>query len=241
MSVFINMLFAFAVMCLFGLLFGALYSLFVDTTDSEPEDGESVQNCKNSGLRAFVRCRGTESEKRYTYSGANDCLAASLLADGPKKCEYACLGLGSCVAVCKNGAIDVSGGVAVVDGDKCDGCGACESACPRGVIQMIPKTAVEAVQCRSQGPGSATRKICDVGCIGCFACVKNCKYGAITVDAGIASIDYEKCTQCGECAEVCPRGIITAPAKPEEVEEEFDESEYFRLSAEEAEQETQVE
>ena len=41
-------------------------------------------------------------------------------------------------------------------------------------------------------------------CTGCRQCVKDCNYGAITLDADKrAVIDYDKCTGCGQCVAVC--------------------------------------
>ncbi|MBQ8004510.1 MAG: 4Fe-4S binding protein [Oscillospiraceae bacterium] len=192
-------------------------------------------------LRAFVHCSGHDAERKFTYVGERDCYSANLLSGGDKACAFSCLGLGSCAEVCPHGAISIINGVAEADAEKCDGCGKCIVACPRGVISLVPRTAIYNVRCANRALGSQTRKLCEVGCIGCHACEKACKYGAIEINESLARIDYSKCTSCGECAAACPRGIITAPA-PEAVEEEFDESEYFSLSvdADEAEEEATV-
>ena len=39
-------------------------------------------------------------------------------------------------------------------------------------------------------------------------CVKNCEDDAISVVDNIAHIDYNKCTNCGKCAEKCPVKVI---------------------------------
>ena len=56
--------------------------------------------------------------------------------------------------------------------------------------------------------GKVTMKNCDVGCIGCRICEKNCEAGAIKIENFVASIDYDKCTGCGVCVTKCPRHII---------------------------------
>lgn len=243
MTIVINILIAIAVLGAIGLVLGAVCALSVDAKSAaqseKPAAGEEKPDSERTDLRAFVKCAGAEAELKYTYVGSLDCLAASLLAGGHKACAYSCLGLGSCTNACKNGAISVESGVAVVSAEKCIGCGECEAACPRGVIEMIPRDADYAVQCNNAELGSQTRKICEVGCIGCLACVNNCKYDAIEVRDSIAHIDYSKCTRCGECEAVCPRGIITAPPESQPEEEAFDEAEYFSLQIEEEEEQTE--
>ena len=64
------------------------------------------------------------------------------------------------------------------------------------------------VQCSSQEKGKAVMQSCEVGCIGCKKCEKVCPSDAVTVENNVAHIDPEKCTNCGACAEVCPRKII---------------------------------
>lgn len=50
---------------------------------------------------------------------------------------------------------------------------------------------------------------CTYGCLGFGDCASVCEYDAIHVIDGLATIDYEKCTGCGACVEICPRNIIT--------------------------------
>ncbi|MFR2956833.1 MAG: 4Fe-4S binding protein, partial [Lachnospiraceae bacterium] len=65
-----------------------------------------------------------------------------------------------------------------------------------------------AVRCSSHDRGAAVKKVCKAGCLACKLCEKQCESGAITVENNVAHIDYEKCTNCGKCAEKCPAGII---------------------------------
>ncbi len=48
----------------------------------------------------------------------------------------------------------------------------------------------------------------DYWCIGCGACKKRCKQGAIEIIANKAVVDHEKCVRCGYCASVCPEFAI---------------------------------
>ena len=51
-------------------------------------------------------------------------------------------------------------------------------------------------------------KACSVGCIGCKMCEKVCEFDAVKVTDNVAYIDTTKCTNCGACAEKCPKKII---------------------------------
>ena len=161
-------------------------------------------------MRAQVMCSGTGeyAKKKYIYEGIDDCVAASKIGGGDKMCKNGCIGLGTCVRACPFDAIVVENGVAAVDYSKCKGCGICVSACPKGIIKLIPFDAKHWVGCMSVDDGKNTRKVCDVGCISCKLCQKNCPAGAINVDNFVVSIDYDKCTGCDICTDKCPRHII---------------------------------
>lgn len=50
---------------------------------------------------------------------------------------------------------------------------------------------------------------CPNGCLRFGDCVRNCPFGAITMDekTGIPVVDNSKCTSCGKCVKICPRGL----------------------------------
>ena len=164
---------------------------------------------------AYVKCAGTcdKAGRKYNYYGVDDCLKAVIVPGGGAKiCSYGCLGLGSCVNVCEFDAIRIADGVAKVDPEACKACGKCASTCPRHLIDMLPKSALErsVVVCSSHDKGKGVKDACEVGCIGCGVCKKQCEAGAIDIVNNLAVIDYEKCTGCGKCAAKCPRKIIIA-------------------------------
>lgn len=51
-------------------------------------------------------------------------------------------------------------------------------------------------------------KACPSGCLGLGTCASVCQFGAISIVDGVAVIDSEKCTACGQCANICPKHLI---------------------------------
>ncbi len=161
---------------------------------------------------AFVKCNGTcdVAAESYDYTGPKDCRSAAVSPGrGSKACNYGCLGFGSCQKVCDNDAITILDGVAYIDPEKCGSCGKCVNICPMGIIELVPYDANVRVACSSKDKGNITMKACKAGCVGCGICAKTCQFGAVTVEDNVARIDYDKCMRCTECAQKCPKKIIT--------------------------------
>lgn len=159
---------------------------------------------------AMVKCRGQNHLLKGRYEGISDCRSAMFVAgNGPSACPNGCLGFGTCMTVCKFGAISLHNGVARIDPDKCTGCMQCVEACPRKVIVPVTYDADIVIACSNHERGANTRKVCDLGCVGCHLCEKQCEFDAIHVIHNLATIDYSKCVSCGRCAAVCPRQLIS--------------------------------
>ena len=148
---------------------------------------------------AFVPCSGTEghAEKRFNYTGPQDCRAAMLFGGkSSKTCTFACIGLGNCTRACPFDAIHIVNGVAKVD------------RCRKSIIRLLPVSQKVMPACSNRDKGAKVMKMCDFGCIGCMKCQRECPEGAITVKDNLAVVDVTRCVGCGHCAEVCPRHII---------------------------------
>ena len=170
---------------------------------------EAPQQVRNV---ATVVCQGTldRCKTKFQYHGINDCVAATLVNDGNRACQYACLGLGTCVRACKFDAIhiDENSGIAKVDPEKCQSCGACVKACPKHVLSLQPETLPVRLLCRAAEEGNLVSDNCKIGCVGCELCKNACKFDAITMVNHLPVIDREKCTGCMMCAETCPNGAL---------------------------------
>lgn len=164
---------------------------------------------------AVVRCNGScDNRPRVAeYDGLHTCAAMSASGAGDTACGYGCLGCGDCVSACKFGGLRMNEmtGLPEVDEDACTACGACANACPRHIIELRKKGRGNKrvfVSCVNHDKGGAARKACQVACIGCGKCQKECKFEAITVADNLSYIDDNKCRLCTKCVEACPTHAI---------------------------------
>lgn len=161
------------------------------------------------GCRAGSPAQGENGKGSESRLYENCADAAQKLSQDSSLCRWGCLGLGSCVEVCRLGAVFInSGGTAEIDRSRCVGCGLCVKACPRHLIRLTEPEYHIYPACVSEALGAQTKKECAAGCIACGICVKNCPADAIQIEENHAVIDEEKCISCGMCAVKCPRGII---------------------------------
>lgn len=196
----------------------------VCSAENAAKIGEIMGMAVETGSRKVARvvCQGGNGVcgNKGDYKGAKDCRSASIVAGGFRNCSVACLGLGTCVSVCKFGAIKVGeDGVAHVNEKACVGCGACVDNCPVGSIMLVPEDAPAYIMCHNPQKGKPVLSVCSNGCIGCTLCSKMCPEGAIEIVNNLPVFDYDKCKGCGICASKCKPGAIMLKNPPVEQEE----------------------
>lgn len=180
---------------------------------------------------AYVNCDGCSdnSVDKYEYDGIKDCIAANILLNGQKACEYGCLGMGTCVKNCPFDAIEMGeNNLPFINKNRCTGCGKCQSVCPKKVISMVPIDAHVQVKCNNKDIRAVSKKSCNVSCLGCGVCAKKCEYEAIKVENNLAVVNnmicIEKCSN-STCAEKCPTKAMKVIRKQPELSEELGSSE----------------
>lgn len=62
--------------------------------------------------------------------------------------------------------------------------------------------------CRAAALVAGGGKGCSYGCLGLSDCEEVCKFKAIVMKDGLPLVDIEKCTACGDCVAVCPKGLF---------------------------------
>lgn len=175
-----------------------------------------VEAAEAESYVAVLLCKGgrQEAKSRFEYYGVYDCKAAVIIAGGDKGCNYGCLGFSTCERVCPFDAIHIDkDDLPMVDEEKCTGCGICVKNCPKNILMLTPRGISVHVRCHSHDKAEQVKKVCTVGCIGCGACVRICPYEALSLDDGLAVMDYSRCMQCGLCVDQCPTHNIDSLIK----------------------------
>lgn len=84
--------------------------------------------------------------------------------------------------------------------------------CNGGNAEAVKKPNVEyhgPLSCSVQTIVAGGEKMCLYCCLGGGDCVDACQFGAIFMNEnGLPVVVEELCTGCGQCAEICPRGVI---------------------------------
>ncbi|WP_324668718.1 RnfABCDGE type electron transport complex subunit B [Geochorda subterranea] len=82
--------------------------------------------------------------------------------------------------------------------------------CGGGRQVALSRAAYDGVQdCRAADALGGGPKGCPQGCLGFGTCVETCPFDALSMGPdGLPVVDEERCTGCGLCELVCPRGVI---------------------------------
>ncbi|NJD78747.1 MAG: 4Fe-4S dicluster domain-containing protein [Candidatus Methanoperedens sp.] len=143
-----------------------------------------------------------------------------------------CNGCGICIALCPKKAIEagplieIATGLdappVIVDHTRCSFCGMCASFCPVKAFRMIlnDKNILEL----TEFPHLESSVVFNDKCLPCLICKKSCPEEAISMEftfrkketvapfkagkSGEITVDMEKCTLCGACAELCPAFVL---------------------------------
>ncbi len=170
---------------------------------------------------AFVSCNGgVKAKAKYEAMGITSCAEAAKLAKQLDKnttelCRDGCMGLGSCIKVCRHNAISIKDSAAWVDPAKCVGCMECVRICPQEIIHIVPYKGIKLIPCVSDAPLEVKGQICKVGCMNCKSCVNNCPVGAAFMEGRHATINYDLCVNCSACSYVCSNALVMEQKVPE--------------------------
>lgn len=161
---------------------------------------------------ARLLCAGgtNVAAQQAEYRGLPTCAAAAAVAGGGKACAWGCIGYGDCAVSCDFGAITMlPNGLPQVDLALCTACGDCVDACPKGLFQILPLDQKLLVQCRSLIEGDEALEACRVACTTCSKCVLDAAPGVVSIESGVAVVNYEKNMLADPSAtRRCPTGAI---------------------------------
>ena len=179
---------------------------------SAADNYEIVDAGKEAKRVARLLCAGGShvSVQRADYIGIESCAAAVAVGGGGKGCVWGCVGLADCAVACTFDAIHMNDfGLPVVEVDKCTACNDCVVACPLGLFTILPLESKLIVQCKNLLLGDDATEVCAVACNACGRCVADAAPGLISMQNGLAVIDYSKISEANPAATArCPTNAI---------------------------------
>lgn len=128
-----------------------------------------------------------------------------------------------CVTVCNDNAIIMPKKSYKINASNCTGCNDCIPSCDYNALKIASNTYTIKSGCvgcgdclpvcKNEGDAIEYKKeeysVRTGRCRGCVSrCSGACSFGAISKVSGIAYINNDKCTKCGECLSACPHNAI---------------------------------
>ncbi|UCE48765.1 MAG: RnfABCDGE type electron transport complex subunit B [Phycisphaerales bacterium] len=115
------------------------------------------------------------------------------------------------IGKCAPGGVDTSSSIAEILNLQVSESGPSK----RPVVHCHAHTEHRTINGNYQGIPSCTAanalanvQACVFGCLGLGDCTRACKFDALQVIDGVATVDYDKCTGCTACSKACPRSLI---------------------------------
>lgn len=102
--------------------------------------------------KAVVLC---SCEKKFTNKSSlkktwgQTCNLINSVYGSLNDCRFSCIGLGDCLKVCPQQAIEIKNETAVIN-SLCTGCGKCVEVCPKNIIKLVPITQELVLECNNE-------------------------------------------------------------------------------------------
>ena len=86
----------------------------------------------------------------------------------------------------------------------------------RAIVHCSAKTSDKSIKSKYSGIKACQEanmvagvSACRYGCLGYGDCVKVCSYDAITIEEGLAVVNYYKCVGCGACVKSTTKALVS--------------------------------